>query len=128
MTMMETQGNNVPELATMFPAEAGELAAATLPNLETKRDHYHLLPEHNCTVCGRPLEEQWEYLPCDACGATVCSECIAKADGHRVCPVCTSELEPWTGLDSGITGVETDATWEDDLSEWGVEEIPAAFT
>jgi len=125
---MEIQGNQVPELATVFPVEASELTAATLPILDSERDQYHIQHERNCSVCGCPLEEEWEYLPCDACGAIVCSECISKADGHRICPVCTSELEPWTELGSGITGVEADATWEDELAGCNLEGLPRAFT
>tara|TARA_Y100000031_G_scaffold108075_1_gene118940 strand:+ start:436 stop:837 length:402 start_codon:yes stop_codon:yes gene_type:complete len=127
VNIMEIQGAHVAEIATFMPGENDGLAAARW-SVPCPPVGVEDTQGSRCSVCGRTLAEEWEYLPCDVCGATVCSECISKADGHRMCPVCTSELEPWTELDSGITGVEADATWEDDLSEWGVEEIPATFT
>lgn len=61
-----------------------------------------------CSVCGRAVAEEWEYLECTGCSAVVCSACIRRVDGQRVCPVCSVELVPWTGHPCTITGVTED--------------------
>ena len=59
-----------------------------------------------CSVCGRPVAEEWEYLECTGCSAVVCSACIRCIDGRRVCPVCSVELD--AGHLGPITGVSED--------------------
>ncbi|MDP6627507.1 MAG: hypothetical protein QGG50_06375 [Methanopyri archaeon] len=61
-----------------------------------------------CSVCGRTVAEEWEYMECVGCGAVVCSACIRRVDGRRVCPVCSVELVPGTGHPCTITGVTED--------------------
>ncbi|MDP7078692.1 MAG: hypothetical protein QF415_02295 [Candidatus Undinarchaeales archaeon] len=59
----------------------------------------------HCSVCGCAVAEEWEYLECTGCSAVVCSACIRRVDGRRICPVCSVELVPGTGHPCTITGV-----------------------
>lgn len=67
----------------------------------------------SCSVCGSIVAEDWEYLQCAGCKAIVCSACIRRIDGYRMCPVCSTELVPRTGPSCSITGVCEDvpADW-----------------
>ncbi|MDP7079552.1 MAG: hypothetical protein QF415_06660 [Candidatus Undinarchaeales archaeon] len=73
-------------------------------DLLTERDG-----ERTCTVCGSAVEEEWEYLECGGCRAVVCSACIQRVEGRRVCPVCLGEIGPGRVHAAPITGTGEDA-------------------